>query len=214
MFSFLPVKKLSMHRTSCPSLSRRSHKCEPRKPAPPVTITRLRNIPPPASARATCSRDCRHSSKREEGCSEMDGGGEACVGLVVARGDATELFEPLEAILDEMPPLVHVGVVRDGQLAVVLGRDDGERTPLVEFGAQGIIVERLVADECRELDVCDQRLDADAVVTLAGKKNEADQVAQRICERHDFRGQAAARAADGLIESPPFAPVACRWTLM
>src|ERR1043166_6094513 len=139
MFSFLPVKKLSMHRTSCPSLSRRSHKCEPRKPAPPVTITRLRNIPPPASARATCSRDCRHSSKREEGCSEMNGGSEACVGLVVARGDATELFEPLEAILDEMPPLVHVGVMRDGHLAVILGRDDRERAPLVEFGRKALL---------------------------------------------------------------------------
>ena len=132
----------------------------------------------------------------------MDDGSEARVGLVVARGDATELFEPLEQILDEMPPLVHVGIVRDGHLAVLLGRDDGERAPLVEFGAQGIVVERLVANERRELDVCDQRLDADAVVTLAWKKNEADQIAQRICERHDLGGQAAARAADGLIESP------------
>jgi hypothetical protein len=100
-----------------------------------------------------------------------------------------------------------------GALRSSLERDDGERAPLVEFGAQGIVVERLVANERRELDVCDQRLDADAVVTLSGKKNEADQVAQSICERHDFRGQAAARSADGLIESPPFAPVACRWTL-
>ena len=142
----------------------------------------------------------------------MDGGSEACIGLVVARGNATELFEPLEAILDEMPPLIHVGIVRDGRLSVVLGRDDGERASLVEFGAHGIVVECLVADERRELDAGDQRLDADAVMTLAWKKNEADQVAQRICERHDLGGQATARAADGLIESPPFAPVACRWT--
>ena len=84
----------------------------------------------------------------------MDDGSEACVGLVVARRDATELFEPLEAIFDQMPPLVHVGVVRDGRLAVVLGRDDGERAPLVEFGAQGIVVECLVANERRELEIC------------------------------------------------------------
>ena len=32
-----PVKKLSRHVTSLPSLSKRSHKCEPRNPAPPVT---------------------------------------------------------------------------------------------------------------------------------------------------------------------------------
>jgi hypothetical protein len=121
----------------------------------------------------------------------MEGGGEACVCLVVARGYATELFEPLEAILDEMPRLIHVDVVPDGHLAVALGRDDGERAPLVELGTHGIVVERLVANERGELYVCDQRLDADAVVTLAWKKNEADQVTQRICECHDLGGQAA-----------------------
>src|SRR5262245_44616859 len=36
-----PVKKLSTHRTMAPSASSRSHKCEPRKPAPPVTKTRV-----------------------------------------------------------------------------------------------------------------------------------------------------------------------------
>src|SRR3984893_834973 len=168
----------------------------------------------PCATSPAGTRVCRHSSKCEKGSNEVDGGGEAGIGLVVARGDAAELFEPLEAILDEMPPLVHVGIVRDGRLAVVLGRDDGERAPLVELGTQGIVVERLVADERCELDVCDQRLDTNAVVTLAGKKNEADQIAQRICQRHDLGSQAAARAADGLIESPPFAPVACRLTLM
>jgi len=69
-----------------------------------------------------------------------------------------------------------------------MGTYDGECAPLVEFGAQGVVVERLVANERRELDVCDQRLDADAVVTLAGKKNEPNQVAQCVCERHDLGG--------------------------
>ena len=35
-------KKLSTQSTSCPSLSRRSHRCEPKKPEPPVTRMRLR----------------------------------------------------------------------------------------------------------------------------------------------------------------------------
>src|SRR5947199_6418792 len=38
-FALLPVKKLSTHSTSSPSDSRRSQRCEPRKPAPPVTRT-------------------------------------------------------------------------------------------------------------------------------------------------------------------------------
>src|SRR5262245_1247976 len=37
IFSFDPVKKLSTQSTSQRSLSRRSHRCEPKNPAPPVT---------------------------------------------------------------------------------------------------------------------------------------------------------------------------------
>lgn len=56
-----------------------------------------------------------------------------------------------------------------------------------------------VGDDRIEIDVCNQRHDADAVATLARKKNEADQVAQSVDERQDSGGQAAARFADGLI---------------
>src|SRR6266542_2223781 len=37
MFAVLPVIKLSMAMTRCPSAKSRSTRCEPRKPAPPVT---------------------------------------------------------------------------------------------------------------------------------------------------------------------------------
>jgi hypothetical protein len=42
----------------------------------------------------------------------VDRGGEAGVGFVVAGGDAAELLEPLETILDQVTPLVLFGVVR------------------------------------------------------------------------------------------------------
>jgi hypothetical protein len=47
------------------------------------------------------------------------------------------------------------------------------------------------------------------VVPLAWQEHEADQIAERIYDDRDLRGQAAARFADGLILSPPFAPVPC-----
>src|SRR4029077_10842932 len=47
------------------------------------------------------------------------------------------------------------------------------------------------------------------VVPLAWQENEADQIAERIYDDRDLRRQAAARFADGLILSPPFAPVPC-----
>ena len=61
-----------------------------------------------------------------------------------------------------------------------------------------------------EIDASDQRLGADAVVALAREQDEARQIAQRIDKRHDLGRQSAARLADGLILSPPFAPVPCR----
>src|SRR5882724_9917721 len=39
MLSGLPVMKLSTQMTSCPSARKRSQRCEPMKPAPPVIIT-------------------------------------------------------------------------------------------------------------------------------------------------------------------------------
>jgi hypothetical protein len=47
---------------------------------------------------------------------------------------------------------------------------------------------------------------------LTRQEHEAHQIAERIDERHDLGRQPAPRFADGLIESPPFAPVPCRWT--
>jgi hypothetical protein len=43
---------------------------------------------------------------------------------------------------------------------------------------------------------------------LARRQDEAHQIAQGIDHGHNLGRQAAARAADGLILSPPFAPLA------
>ena len=43
----------------------------------------------------------------------MDHGGEALIGLFGAHGDALELLELSEEVLDEVPPLVHLLV--DGE---------------------------------------------------------------------------------------------------
>src|SRR5687767_13367762 len=41
MFAFCPVNRLSIHTTSWPPWSSRSQRCEPKKPAPPVTRIRM-----------------------------------------------------------------------------------------------------------------------------------------------------------------------------
>ena len=163
-----------------------------------------------AGACAARARVCRHSFQSEKCGDEIDCGGEARVGFVVSSGDAAELFDPLKEVLDEVPPRVHLGVVRDWRFAVGLGRDDRAGAAFFERCAQGVVVERLVGEEGVEIDAVYERLDADAVVTLAGQQDEAGQIAQGIDEGDDLGGQAAARPANGLILSPPFAPAPCR----
>jgi hypothetical protein len=58
------------------------------------------------------------------------------------------------------------------------------------------------------LNIADQRLDTHHVVTLAGQEHEADQATQSIDEDNDLGRQTSSRAPDGLIASPPFAPLA------
>ncbi len=62
------------------------------------------------------------------------------------------------------------------------------------------------------METVDDRLDADAIVPLAGHEDEANQIAERVNQRQDLGRQTAARSADGLILSPPLAPVPCWWT--
>ena len=142
----------------------------------------------------------------------MDHGGEARVGLVVSGGDSAEGFEAAEEVLDEVAPLIHVEVARDGLAAIGFGRDDRDCPPLVQFGAQPIDIEGLVAEERGEVDVLDERFDAEAVVALTGQQGEASEIAERVDQRDDLGRQTAARSPDGLILSPPLAPVPCWWT--
>jgi hypothetical protein len=45
-------------------------------------------------------------------------------------------------------------------------------------------------------------------MALARQEHKAHQVAERIHQGDDLGGQAATRASDGLILSPPFTPLA------
>src|SRR5512134_2092428 len=143
----------------------------------------------------------------------MDGGSVAGVGFVVARGDATELFDFLEEVLDQVAPFVHLAIIRNFSGSTGIGRDDGQRASLVQLSPEPVAVKGLIANQRVEGDATKQRRHTDTVVPLARQQNEAHEIAERIDQRHDLGRQTAARLADGLIFSPPFAPVPCRWTL-
>ena len=107
-----------------------------------------------------------------------------------------------------MPPLVHLVVVVDRLLAVALRWYDRRRTTFAQLRPQLVVVKGLVAEEGAERQALDQRCHTLAVVPLARQQDEVDQVAERIDQRDDLGGQPAARAPDGLVLRPPFAPVA------
>src|SRR6056297_3189536 len=95
--------------------------------------------------------------------------------------------------------------------AVRLRRDDRRRAARLERLQQPVRVERLVRQEGAEQDILDERGCAPQVVRLARQQHEVGQVAQAIDQGDDLGRQTAARAPDGLMPSPPFAPEAFWW---
>ena len=138
----------------------------------------------------------------------MDGGGVAGVGLVVAGSDRAELLELGEEVLDQVPPAIGMAVKVEVAFAVGLGWDHGDGTPDVEFGPKPVGVEGPVTEQGTEGDALNQGRHTDRVVALTWQQDKACQVAEPIDEGDDLGRQATTRAADGLILSPPFAPLA------
>lgn len=91
-----------------------------------------------------------------------------------------------EEVLDQVAPFVHFVIMRDAPGPVGLGRDDRCGPAFIEVGAQPVVVEGFVADERRKIEAGDQRLNTDAVVTLTGQKDEANEIAESVDQGHDF----------------------------
>jgi len=95
----------------------------------------------------------------------MDHRCEARVGFVVTSGDAAELLDLAEEVFDQMAPLVHLEVARDGGDPIGFGRDHGGRTPIVQIGADRVAVEGLIGQKRAEIEVRQKRGDTRAVVS-------------------------------------------------
>jgi len=85
----------------------------------------------------------------------MDHGCEACVGFVAAHGNALELFQLAEEVLDQMAPFVDLGVDGERRLALWPLRDDDLRATLIQLCNEPVGIERLVGDQTIEFDTLD-----------------------------------------------------------
>lgn len=158
------------------------------------------------------TKACGHLAHSDlQGC-EVDHGSVALISFFVAGGDPSECFEAAEEVLDKVPPAIGVEVAIDLLLSVRFGRDHRYRASFAQLSPQPVNIEGLVPKEHIEFDVLDQRFHSDQVMGLTWNQNKARQVSQRIYQRHDLRGQTAARPSDRLTMSPPLAPVPCWWT--
>ena len=76
-----------------------------------------------------------------------------------------------------------------------------------------LLSKAFVGDQPTEGEAVDERRNADRIEAVAGHKNEAPKVAERIGQGKDVSRHTALGAAYGLALSPPFAPWPWRWTL-
>lgn len=104
---------------------------------------------------------------------------------------------------------VEVGVERvlAGSRWVV--RNDGLGTLLCDGLANVVGVIGGIGDDKLGRGTIEQATGLRSVAGLAGCEEEADRAAEPSDGEMDFGGQTAARTSDGLILSPPFAPLAC-----
>ena len=145
----------------------------------------------------------------------MDKAHEGGKRLFAAQGDAAETLEPVEEALDLVALLVELPV--DGRLdgAARIGLDLRAGPEIIgDEGAQGSRIVGGIGDDVSDtLQAGQERFCLRAVAVLARGRVDADWQAERVDNRVQLGGQAAARAADGGSLSPPFAPVASAWTL-
>lgn len=130
---------------------------------------------------------------------------------VVAGGDSAEVLDAPEHALDGVAFAIEGGREAVFPAPVDLGRDVRRGAQVLDFASNGIAVVALVATQDRGRGhLVEQRVGGDAIRDLAAGQEESDWAAERVCERVDFGRPPAARAADRLIELPPFPPEALR----
>ena len=143
---------------------------------------------------------------------EGDDGSEVSFGLFAAERDALEALEPSDALFDAGAGFVE-GAGEEGWLVLFVGLvgnhgSDAARSRGVPIGVAGVA---FVADDGARLDVgsdVEQGFEVTPVGSFSAGQVEGDDVAGGVRFCVDFRGEAAARAAERLAFFPPFAPAA------
>ena len=145
-----------------------------------------------------------------QGADQMETGAEILGGLLVARGDASELFDKLEEAFDEIALSIQGEIAFSFGFAIGLGRNNHFDLAPFEAGDEAIRVVAFVSQDGLRLHLGDKRLGLSDVVNLPAGQAQRQRIAQGVDDDMNFGRQAAARAAYGLVETPFFrAPALC-----
>jgi hypothetical protein len=108
-----------------------------------------------------------------------------------------------------VPLLIDMPVERDLCGSRGVGRDHGRRARGCDGGSEMVCVVGGVGEDEARREALNQRARLRRVPGLAGGEQEPRRTAEAADRQMDLCAQAASRASDRLILSPPFAPAAC-----
>ena len=138
---------------------------------------------------------------------ERDGRKVVAGELVVSGGDTAEVLEAAEHCLDAPAVFVAAFVVLDWPLAVAPAGDDGDRTLVAQSGPESVGVVAAIGDQPLHAGgLADEQVGTLDVARVARRQDEAQGSAEEVDKGMDLRRPTAARDANGLGASPPFAP--------
>jgi hypothetical protein len=131
--------------------------------------------------------------------------------LVVAGGNAAEVFQPAEHALDGIAPAVEHTAERWLEAAIGLGWNVRRGTPLIDRLAHRVGIVTTVCDQQRvRWEQRQQGEGGAAIGGLAAAESEGARTPVFVGQRVELGGASAPADADRLRPLPPFPPAAQR----
>jgi hypothetical protein len=179
-----------------------------------VAGARYQRYLPDLKSRLGMSRLQTQSGPPDDDSCEHYGGGEVGGELVVAGGDAPPILEAAEHAFDEIA--LAVGDLVKGMMPFAgrIVRNDRDSPALTQEAPEPIaVISRVGGQATARWNSADQSgRDAD-IAEMSRGHFDGDGASAPIDDGVDFRGAAAARAANRLRLGPPFPPAAERCAL-